>query len=72
MARPQNRSAIAQQPLPRAFSQWLEQAGVAVPRDGQGAPTVPLEISPLFALDADELGRKVDRRLRIEKPLYLE
>src|SRR5262245_3033596 len=51
---------------------WLEQAGVKVPRDAQGQPAFPLEISPLYAVDAAELANKVDRRLRIEKPLYLE
>jgi UDP-N-acetylglucosamine/UDP-N-acetylgalactosamine diphosphorylase len=50
---------------------WLRQAGIDVPRDAQGTPTVPLEISPLFALDAEELTRKVDRKLRIDRPTYL-
>jgi len=35
--------------------QWLRQAGVEV------APGVAVEISPLFALDAEELGQKVER-----------
>ena len=42
---------------------WLERAGVAVPRKADGSAAVPLEISPLFALDAEELARKVDRRI---------
>jgi UDP-N-acetylglucosamine/UDP-N-acetylgalactosamine diphosphorylase len=50
---------------------WLEQAGIQVPRDAQGSPVVPLEISPLYALDAEELARKVDRNMRIEGPTYL-
>ena len=37
---------------------WLEQAGVRVPRDERGAPKHPIEISPLFALDAAELAGK--------------
>jgi hypothetical protein len=32
---------------------------------------VPLEISPLFALDADELAAKVGRGMRIDGPTYL-
>jgi hypothetical protein len=32
---------------------------------------VPLEISPLYALDAEELAAKVDRSLTIQGPLYL-
>lgn len=50
---------------------WLDQAGVPVPRGENGEPTYPVEISPLFALDAQELAGKVDRRLRIDKPVYL-
>jgi UDP-N-acetylglucosamine/UDP-N-acetylgalactosamine diphosphorylase len=46
--------------------QWLTAAGVAV------APETPVEISPLFALDAEELARKVDGQLRIDAPTYLE
>ena len=50
---------------------WLEGAGVAVPRDAAGHAAFPLEVSPLYALDAEELAAKVDRRLRIEGPMYL-
>jgi UDP-N-acetylglucosamine/UDP-N-acetylgalactosamine diphosphorylase len=50
---------------------WLEKAGVQVPRRPDGSAAVPLEVSPLFALDAEELAAKVDRSLRIEGPLYL-
>jgi hypothetical protein len=51
---------------------WLERAGVRVPRDATGNVAVPLEISPLYALDSEELATKVDRNLRIEGPTYLE
>jgi UDP-N-acetylglucosamine/UDP-N-acetylgalactosamine diphosphorylase len=50
---------------------WLERAGVAVPRKDQGDVTVPLEISPLLGLDAEELARKVDPGLKIDGPTYL-
>lgn len=50
---------------------WLEHAGVRVPRDADGNPTVALEVSPLFALDAEELARKVDRNLHVDRPTYL-
>ena len=50
---------------------WLEQAGVTVPRDPQGQPAFPLEVSPLLALDAEELQRKVPPTLRVNGPLYL-
>jgi UDP-N-acetylglucosamine/UDP-N-acetylgalactosamine diphosphorylase len=50
---------------------WLEQAGVKVPRTPGGHAAVPLEISPLFALDAEELAAKVDRGMRIDGPTNL-
>ena len=50
---------------------WLEKAGVRIPRNANGDTSVPLEISPLYALDAEELARKVPRDIRIEGPTYL-
>ncbi|HXG09108.1 MAG TPA: UDPGP type 1 family protein [Gemmataceae bacterium] len=50
---------------------WLERAGVTVPRRPDGSAAVPLEISPLFALDAEELAAKVSPGTRIEGPTYL-
>jgi UDP-N-acetylglucosamine/UDP-N-acetylgalactosamine diphosphorylase len=61
---------VVQQAISDLAADWLEQAGVAVPRRPDGAAT-PLEISPLYALDADELARKVDRTLSVPGPLYL-
>jgi UDP-N-acetylglucosamine/UDP-N-acetylgalactosamine diphosphorylase len=49
---------------------WLERAAVKVPRQGENV-AVPLEVSPLYALDAEELARKVDRKMRIDKATYL-
>ena len=51
---------------------WLEQAGVTVPRQSDGSLQFPLEISPLFALDANELKGKVDPNMVIDGPTYLE
>jgi len=53
------------------YADWLTAAGVAVPCDDTGRPLHPVEISPLYALDADELLYKVPRDLRVEGPLYL-
>ena len=50
---------------------WLEQAGVTVPRDAQGQIASVLEISPLFALDSQELQAKIKPGLRIGPSLYL-
>jgi len=43
---------------------------VKVPR-GPMAMRHAVEISPLYALDAEELAPKVDRSLRVENGLYL-
>jgi UDP-N-acetylglucosamine/UDP-N-acetylgalactosamine diphosphorylase len=51
---------------------WLEQAGISVPRRPNREVAVPLEISPLLALDAEELVAKVNRGLHLERPTYLE
>ena len=52
-------------------AEWLEHAGVKVPRKDNGDATVPLEISPLYALDAEELAAKVNLGLKVEGPTYL-
>jgi UDP-N-acetylglucosamine/UDP-N-acetylgalactosamine diphosphorylase len=52
------------------FADWLGRAGVTVPRRADGAAAVALEVSPLFALDAEELAAKVDRSLKIDGPKY--
>ena len=64
--------ASVRQAISTQAADWLEQAGIAVPRDDKGHAAVPMEISPLFALDADELAKKVDQGLRVkDKPVYL-
>jgi UDP-N-acetylglucosamine/UDP-N-acetylgalactosamine diphosphorylase len=46
----------------RLHAEWLGRAGVEVPEG------VAVEISPLFALDADELARKLPPGTRIDAP----
>ena len=50
---------------------WLERAGVNIPRDEKGDVSVPLEISPRFALDSVELAARIRERA-IHGPTYLE
>ncbi|HWY85656.1 MAG TPA: UDPGP type 1 family protein [Gemmataceae bacterium] len=64
--------ATVRQALCDQAADWLEHAGLRVPRDPKGGAEGPLEISPLYALDAEELAAKVDRNLRVEKGLYLQ
>lgn len=52
--------------LSRLFAGWLKQAGFEVPAG------LPVEVSPLYALDADELAAKVNRNLAVDGPLHLE
>jgi UDP-N-acetylglucosamine/UDP-N-acetylgalactosamine diphosphorylase len=49
---------------------WLAQVGVDVPRRSDGVPAYPLEISPLIALDAAELARRLKPGTRVEGPTY--
>jgi UDP-N-acetylglucosamine/UDP-N-acetylgalactosamine diphosphorylase len=51
---------------------WLEKAGVRVARNAEGNVAEPLEISPRFALDADELAARVWPGRVVDGPLYLE
>jgi len=48
-------------------ARWMEYAGVEVPKKSDGSPDLMLEISPLFALDREELKQK-SRQLRPLKP----
>jgi len=63
--------AMVRQYMSNLAADWLEQAGVQVPRLASGDAAVPVEISPLFALDAEELARKVDSAMRISGPTCL-
>jgi UDP-N-acetylglucosamine/UDP-N-acetylgalactosamine diphosphorylase len=47
------------------FASWLERAGVAT--HGH-----PVEVSPLFALDADELKRKIPPDYKVTGPTLLK
>src|SRR5262249_26220783 len=46
--------APAKQAISNKAGRWLEAAGARVPRNAEGNVTIPLEVSPRFALDADE------------------
>jgi len=63
---------VVRKAISNRAAQWLEKAGVPVPRSADGDAAFPLEISPLFALDSEELAAKVDRSLEIRGPTYLE
>jgi hypothetical protein len=58
--------ATARRDMQRLWTRWLIECGVAVPVDGDGAPTVPVEVSPLTALDAAELRDALPEGYRVE------
>jgi UDP-N-acetylglucosamine/UDP-N-acetylgalactosamine diphosphorylase len=64
--------ATCQQALSNLAGLWLEQSGVQVPRNQEGHVEVPLEISPRFALDPEELAEKIKEGHTIEGSTYLE
>src|SRR5579875_2233230 len=56
--------------LTNLAADWLRCAGIEVPRTANGEPAVALEVSPLFALDAEEFAARVDRNIRINGATY--
>lgn len=53
-----NSVVAARQSMSDYWGDWLEAAGVAVPRDGEGHVSVHIEISPAYALTKDEFLAK--------------
>jgi len=58
----------------RRACRWLEAAGVSIPRGGDGEPNVTVAISPLFALEAEDVAAKADRLPSLEAgaAVYIE
>ncbi len=63
--------ATAKRDMSRRAAQWLQHAGVSVSRDADGYPPVACEISPMVALDADELKHKRLPKVVSNEPVYL-
>lgn len=57
--------ATTRRDLIRRAARWLETCGVQVPRNAEGEPALPLEISPAFALDADDLRQRLTTAPRL-------
>jgi UDP-N-acetylglucosamine/UDP-N-acetylgalactosamine diphosphorylase len=64
--------ATVRQRMSDQFGAWLESAGATVPHRSDGSVPFGIEISPLYALDAAELKRKLPRGLVVEGPIFLE
>jgi UDP-N-acetylglucosamine/UDP-N-acetylgalactosamine diphosphorylase len=63
--------ATVHQRMSDLFGNWLEQAAATVPRRPDGSIPFAIEISPLFALDAQELKAKLEPGFVVERPIYL-
>ena len=62
----------AKEDLQRNYVRWLKEAGITVPMKDETLPLYPIEISPLFALDAEDVKRKKERIPAITGPTYIE
>ncbi len=67
----ENSPATAKQALSNLFAGWLNQAGIEVTRRSDGAAAVPIEISPLFALDGEELRDQLQLQGPVNEALLL-
>jgi UDP-N-acetylglucosamine/UDP-N-acetylgalactosamine diphosphorylase len=67
----ENSPATVRQAMSALYADWLDRAGVKIPRDRDGFPLHPIEISPLVALDAEELRSHVPRLQDVNRPLLL-
>lgn len=59
----------------RLFARWMHAAGIAVPVDKTGKPTIAIEVSPLFAVDEDSFAEswaKLKPKPAIKDGLVLE
>jgi UDP-N-acetylglucosamine/UDP-N-acetylgalactosamine diphosphorylase len=63
--------ATAKADLLRTYANWLEAADIIIPRNADQTPVFNLEISPAFALNADDVRRKRDLITEIGDGLYL-
>ncbi len=68
----ENSPATVKQAMSNLFAGWLEQAGLRVARRGDGSAAVPIEISPLVALDAGELRDRLTRTEAGTEPFLLD
>jgi hypothetical protein len=54
------------QALSNLSAGWFERAGRPLPRKDNGDAAIPVEISPLFALDAGELAQRLPTSWRLQ------
>ena len=54
------------------FGRWLQEAGVEIPKDEAENVNGTIEISPLYALDTEELKEKIDQKIVFNGELNLQ
>ena len=59
-AQGEDSAATCQTALILKWAAWLEECGVKIPRDSNGAPKHKIEIDPVFAHSADALRKKIE------------
>ena len=62
----------ARQNMINLFGRWLREAGIEIPKDENGNVEGVIEISPLYALDAEELKNKVNKDIAFNGELNLQ
>jgi hypothetical protein len=53
------------------YARWFEGAGIRVPREPGGLPLCKLEVSPLFALTAEEFAARVSCDIAVVRDTYV-
>jgi UDP-N-acetylglucosamine/UDP-N-acetylgalactosamine diphosphorylase len=56
----------------KMFGRWLQEVGVEIPKDEAGNVKGTIEISPLYALDTEELKEKIDQKIVFTGELNLQ
>lgn len=53
------------------WARWLQAAGVRVPMDANGFPSIPIEIDPAYANSAEELIARKPAGIDVSRPILL-
>ena len=64
--------ASVRQAMSNLFAKWLDGADIQVPYHPDGSAAIPIEISPLLALDAEQLRDRLPWRGPVSEPLLLD
>ncbi|HUT10648.1 MAG TPA: UDPGP type 1 family protein [Thermoguttaceae bacterium] len=68
----ENSPQTVRQVMSSVFAGWLRRAGIEVSTREDGSAAFPLEISPLLALDAEELRTRLPRHPPVDEALLLD